>query len=78
MKKDMANPATRIIEEHDEVEYQNLEELSYFDDDGDTVALYVNRQYEGDIKVYKDSEMDKREYVCINYEIVYLDTLNKL
>lgn len=77
-QKDMTNPAVRIIEEHDEVKYQNLDELSYFDDDGENVALYVNKQYEGDIKVWKDSEMDKREYVCINYEIVYLDTLKKL
>jgi len=74
----MANSAVKTIQEEDEVKYQNLEELSYFDDKGDTVALYVNKQYEGDIKVWKDSEMDGREYVCINYEIVYLDTLRKI
>lgn len=74
----MGNPAVRIIQEEDEVKYLNLEELSYFDDGNDTVALYVNKEYEGDIKVWRDSEMDGREYVCINYEIVYLDTLKKL
>lgn len=74
----MGNPAVRIIQEEDEVKYQNLDELSYFDDDKDTVALYVNKEYEGDIKVWRDSEMDGREYVCINYEIIYLDSLNKL
>ena len=77
-QKDMGNPAVRIIQEEDEVKYLNLEELSYFDDGNDTVALYVNKEYEGDIKVWRDSEMDGREYVCINYEIVYLDTLKKL
>jgi len=74
----MANPTVRTIQEEDEVKYQNLEELSYMDFKDETVALYVNRQYEGDIKVWKDSEMDGREYVCINYEIIYLDTITKL
>jgi hypothetical protein len=73
----MANSAVKTIQEEDEVQYQNLEDLSYFDDDKDTVALYVKNNYEGDIKVWKDSEMDGREYVCINYEIIYLDTIRK-
>lgn len=73
----MANQAVKTIQEEDEVQYQNLEDLSYFDDDKDTVALYVKNNYEGDIKVWKDSEMDGREYVCINYEIIYLDTIRK-
>ena len=42
----MANPAVKTIQEEDEVQYQNLEDLSYFDDDKDTVALYVNNNYE--------------------------------
>jgi hypothetical protein len=27
------------------------------------------------MEVWKDSEMEGREYVCINYEIIYLDEL---
>ena len=73
----MANPAVRTIQEEDEVKYQNPEELSYMDFGDETVALYVKGQYEGDIKVWKDSEMDGREYVCINYEIIYLDTITE-
>lgn len=74
----MGNPAVKIIQEHDEVKYRNLEDLSCFDAGNDFVALYVNKEYEGDIKVWRDSEMDGREYVCINYEIVYLDTIKKI
>lgn len=74
----MANPAVKLITEEDEVKYQNLDELSYMDFGEGTVSLYVKKEYEGDIKVWKDSEMDGREYVCINYEIVYLDTLKKM
>ena len=68
----------KIIEEETEVKYQNLDDLSYIDFGEDMIALYVNKQFEGDIKVWKDSEMDGREYICINYEIIYLDTIKKL
>ena len=68
----------KIIEEETEVKYQNLDELSYIDFGDDMIALYVNKQFEGDIKVWKDSEMDGREYICINYEIIYLDTIKEL
>jgi len=68
----------KIIEEETEVKYQNLDDLSYIDFGEDMIALYVNKQFEGDIKVWKDSEMDGREYICINYEIIYLDTIKEL
>lgn len=65
------------IEEEDEVEFINYDELSYEDKDGEDVELYCNDEHIGHIKVWLDSEMDNREYVCINYTIVYLDTLKK-
>jgi hypothetical protein len=68
----------KIIAEETEVKYQNLDDLSYIDFGEDMIALYVNKEFEGDIKVWKDSEMDGREYICINYEIIYLDTIKKL
>lgn len=68
----------KIIEEETEVKYQNLDDLTYIDFGEDMIALYVNKQFEGDIKVWKDSEMDGREYICINYEIIYLDTIKEL
>ena len=68
----------KIIEEETEVKYQNLDELSYMDFGEDVVALYVKKEFEGDIKVWKDSEMDGREYICINYEIIYLDTIKEM
>ena len=68
----------KIIEEETEVKYQNLDDLSYIDFGEDMIALYVKKQFEGDIKVWKDSEMDGREYICINYEIIYLDTIKEM
>jgi hypothetical protein len=68
----------KIIAEETEVKYQNLDDLSYIDFGEDMIALYVDKQFEGDIKVWKDSEMDGREYICINYEIIYLDTIKEM
>lgn len=68
----------KIIDEEDIVEFTNYEELSYKDNDEENVELYVNGEFQGEIKVWKDSEMDGREYVCINYTIVYLDTLTQI
>ena len=68
----------KIIAEETEVKYQNLDDLSYIDFGEDMIALYVNKEFEGDIKVWKDSEMDGREYICINYEIIYLDTIKEM
>lgn len=68
----------KTIEEETEVVYENLDDLSYMDFGEDLVSLYVKKQFEGDIKVWKDSEMDGREYICINYEIIYLDTIKEM
>jgi hypothetical protein len=65
------------IEEEDEVDFVSYDELSYKDNDSEDVELYCNDEYIGDIKVWLDSDMDNREYLCINYTVVYLDTLKK-
>lgn len=65
------------IEEDDHVDFESYDQLSYEDTGGTDVELSVDGNFEGYIKVWKDSEMNGREYVCINYEVVYLDTLKK-
>ena len=55
-----------LIEEHDEVNFENYNELSY-KNKGHLIEIYLNDMYEGDMVVYGDSEMNGREYVCINY-----------
>ncbi len=63
-----------LITEEDSVEYTKDSDLSY-ENKGELVELFVEDFYVGDVKVYLDSEMDGREYICLNYTIVYLDTL---
>ena len=66
-----------LIEEDDFLEFDSYDQLSYSDADCAEVELYIDGFFEGYIKVWKDSEMDDREYICINHEIIYLDTLKK-
>jgi len=63
-----------LITEEDSVEYTKDSDLSY-ENKGELVELFVEDFYVGDVKVYLDSEMDSREYICLNYTIVYLDEL---
>ena len=62
------------LEEHDRVEFKSFNQLSY-ENKGNMVELYVDNNYVGDIEVFRDSEMENREYICVNYQIVYLNTI---
>ena len=71
------------ITEHDEVDYSNSSQLSYYDDGSNDVELYVDGEYVGTIEVWTDRGVDdleigEREYLCINHEIVYLEDIYEL
>ena len=65
------------INEDTKIEFSDYSQLSYLDKGKACVDLYVDEIDIGRIRVYKDSEMEDREYICINHEIVYLDSINK-
>ena len=65
------------IKEETEIKFEKYTDLSYLDEGEPEVTLYVNDRPVGYVKVWKDSEQDGREYICINYEVIYLDTLDK-
>lgn len=67
----------KLIREEDEVLFDEYADLSYLDERKTSVKLYIKDVYKGNIKVWKDSDEDDREYICLNYEIVYLDTLTE-
>lgn len=66
-----------LINEEWEVEYQTENDLSYEPYTDGYVELYVGDFYEGVCQVWYDSEMDDREYIILNYTIIYLDTLQR-
>ena len=62
----------------DQAEYSDLSNL-FYEHKGDVVCLHDDEKGElGWFKVWYDSEMDEREYITLNEEIVYLDTLDEL
>jgi hypothetical protein len=65
-----------LINEEELIEFDSYEQLS-FENKDELIELFIDDFYIGDLKVWKDSEMEGREYVCINYEIIYLDTLTE-
>lgn len=55
--------------------YNNYSELSYFDNNKKHIIIYVNDNPKGKLEVYTDKENDNREYVIINCEVIYLDSI---
>lgn len=68
----------KMIQEETEVEFKSYADLSYHDVGEPEITLYVKGSPIGFAKVWKDSEEEGREYICINYEVIYLDTINKI
>ena len=70
----------RKIREEDDVSFKSYDQLSYADDGFNHVRLYVDDIFIGHIKVWidrMDNEFDARDYICVNYEMIYLDTIKK-
>ncbi len=75
----------KIKTEDDTIEYSSLDNLffSYQREPNITLVwLYEdlgkkNKEL-GLFEVWFDDEMDKREYIILNHEITYLDTLSEL
>lgn len=60
------------------LKFSSYSQLSYLDDKKEHVKILLNGNYVGDTMVYTDDENDNREYIVINYEIIYLDNLIKI
>jgi hypothetical protein len=65
----------KVIEHAEISAYENL----FFEHKGDVVCLHddVNGEL-GWFKVWYDCEMEDREYITLNDEILYLDTIDEL
>lgn len=61
-----------------QLDYRNLSELSYKDNGIEYITLFHNDKEVCDIEVFKDVENEEKEYIIINYELVYLDTIKIL
>jgi hypothetical protein len=65
----------KVIEHAEISATENL----FFEHKGDVVCLHDDELGErGWFKVWYDAEMEDREYITLNEEIVYLDTIDEL
>ena len=68
----------REITEEDEVIFNSYDQLSYQDFGGEGIVLMVDDVLIGECEVWTDEENENREYILINYEMIYLDTIKKI
>ena len=58
------------------LDFKSYDQLTY-EDNRSTVTIFLDNIPMGLCRVFTDRNNEEREYVCINYEIVYLDTLKE-
>jgi hypothetical protein len=59
------------------LDFTSYAQLSYLDENNEDIILFLNGTPIGYIVVYTDTENDNREYICVNNEMIYLDTIEK-
>jgi hypothetical protein len=59
------------------LDFKSYDQLSY-EDNGSMVSIFLDNKPMGLCEVFTDRENEAREYICINYEMIYLDTLKQL
>ena len=59
------------------LDFTSYFQLSYLDENNEDIILFLNGTPVGYIVVYTDTENDNREYICVNNEMIYLDTIEK-
>jgi hypothetical protein len=58
-----------------ELKFENYSQLSFEDLDEEYVQLFLDNESVGLVEVSTDVENQKREYIIVNHEIIYLDTI---
>jgi len=66
-----------IITEETRVRIKEYKDLSYKDYGTQYLSLFIKGKYIGEIEVWTDMENENREYICLNYNMMYLDTIKK-
>lgn len=63
--------------EYDELhlEFSSYSQISFLDDGYEHVKVFLDGNSVGYALVYTDMENDNREYIVVNNEILYLDSI---
>lgn len=57
------------------LKFKNYSQLSFEDLGEEYVQLFLDDKSIGLVEVSTDVQNQKREYIIVNYEIIYLDTI---
>jgi len=74
--------AKKTYSEDLSLEFKSYDQLSYNDTGGKYVELFQDDQLIGKVEVWTDRDNETREgkeqeYILINHEMIYLDSLSK-
>lgn len=58
-----------------ELKFENYSQLSFDDLGEEYVLLFLDNEIIGLVEVSTDVENQNREYIIVNHEIIYLDTI---
>lgn len=61
-----------------ELKFENYSQLSFEDLGEDYVQLFLDNESIGLVEISTDMENKKREYIIVNHEIIYLDTIKSV
>lgn len=65
-----------LIDEDTDIVFEAYSDLSYSECDNEkNIILFIEGVKCGEMKVWLDTEMNNREYLTINNEVIYLDTI---
>lgn len=67
-----------IYTEELELKFENYFQLSFEDLGEEFVQLFLDNESIGLVEVFTDKDNQKREYIIVNHEIIYLDTIKSI
>lgn len=71
------NEKRKMFKDDFALDFANYDQLSYTDTGSKYISLLLDGKFVGKILVYTDRENESREYICVNYEVIYLDTIKR-
>ena len=61
-----------------DLKFSNYNELSFKDNKDYYIEVLLKEELISLVEVYTDLENENREYIIINYEMIYLDTIKNI
>tara|TARA_B110000259_G_scaffold171486_1_gene203002 strand:- start:293 stop:514 length:222 start_codon:yes stop_codon:yes gene_type:complete len=60
------------------IEFNELSQITFKNNGDYSVQVIIDNIFDCNCWIFIDSEMEDRQYIAINYEVIYLDTLKEI